>query len=115
LIKALPEIIAQSVKPIENIEGIKILQLDGLTNGIAGATTSVGENASSGGIADQAVTAALRYRSQAPLVDGLLKELGIEGGSLDGLAQPIKIPDALPLSVDTFQSSESSIPVSDKD
>ena len=28
---------------------------------------------------------ALRYRAQAPVIDGLMKELGFEGGTLDGL------------------------------
>ena len=30
---------------------------------------------------------ALRYRAQAPLVDGLLKELGLSGGDINGLTQ----------------------------
>ena len=81
LIKALPQIIEQSVKPIENIDGIKILQVDGL-NGVHG-----GDGAGTpGGVADQAVAAALRYRSQAPLIDALMKELGINGSDLGGLA-----------------------------
>ncbi|MEM9899081.1 MAG: flotillin domain-containing protein, partial [Pseudomonadota bacterium] len=82
LIKAMPEIIAQSVKPIENIDGIKILQIDGL-GGVGGEATPADQ--SRGGVADQAVSAALRYRSQAPLIDALMKELGLEGGKLDGL------------------------------
>jgi uncharacterized membrane protein YqiK len=82
LIQALPQIIAESVKPMENIEGIKILHVDGLGGGSHGGGYS-GTNG--GGIADQAVDAALRYRSQAPLIDALLSELGIKGGSLNGL------------------------------
>ena len=82
LIKALPQIIEQSVKPIENIDGIKILHVDGLN----GASTPGMEGANgSGGVADQAVAAALRYRSQAPLIDALMKELGINGADLNGL------------------------------
>ena len=38
-------------------------------------------------LADQMVNSALRYRSQAPLVDGLLKELGLNGGDINGLTQ----------------------------
>jgi uncharacterized membrane protein YqiK len=81
LIKSLPEIIAQSVKPIENIDGIKILHVEGLgENGIASAAGVNG-----GSVADQAVAAALRYRSQAPLIDALMNELGLSGGDLEGL------------------------------
>ena len=36
---------------------------------------------------EQVVNSALRYRAQAPLVDGLLKELGLSGGGINGLTQ----------------------------
>lgn len=92
LIRQLPEIIAQSVKPMEQISDIKILHVDGLNghgggaNG-AGAVAGAGAGAGAGGgIADQAVNAALRYRSQAPLVDALMSELGLKAGDLSGLA-----------------------------
>ncbi len=80
LIEALPAIIEQSVKPMEQIDGIKILHVEGL-NGAA----NDGAPAHSGGIADQAVNEALRYRTQAPLLDSLMSELGIDGSSLDAL------------------------------
>ena len=74
------------VRPLEtnlqSIEGIKILHVDGLANGGSGGN---GQASQSAGIADQAVDAALRYRSQAPLIDALLNELGLQGGSLNGL------------------------------
>ena len=89
LIKAMPEIIAQSVKPIENIDGIKILHVDGLGGGIDGGVAGSTAGGSSGGVADQAVAAALRYRSQAPLIDGLMNELGITGGDLGSLTAAV--------------------------
>ena len=36
--------------------------------------------------------AALRYRSQAPLIDALLSELGLKGGSLNGLVSSAVAP-----------------------
>jgi uncharacterized membrane protein YqiK len=84
LIEALPQIIAESVKPMQNIDGIKILHVDGLNGSSQNGTE--GGNPAGGGLADQAVAAALRYRSQAPLIDALMSELGLSGGSLDGLA-----------------------------
>ncbi|MEO9968612.1 MAG: flotillin domain-containing protein [Hyphomonadaceae bacterium] len=83
LIETLPKIIEQSVKPMEQIDGIKILHVDGLGAGGAGAVG--GEGAANGNVADQAVNAALRYRSQAPLLDSLMAELGIDGNTLTGL------------------------------
>mgnify|MGYP001795666874 CR=1 FL=1 len=84
LIKALPEIIEQSVKPMEQIDGIKILQVDGL-NGATGGSDSGVANGGNGSLADQAVSAALKYRTQAPILDQLMGELGLDGASLDGL------------------------------
>ena len=52
-----------------------------------------------GNLAEQAVAAALAYRAQSPIIDGLLKELGMTGASLGGLTQaaqidaPVKKPD----------------------
>lgn len=83
LIKSLPEIIAQSVKPMENIEGIKILQVNGLAGGQSGSTVE-GESSN---LADQMTNSALRYRAQAPLVDSLMNELGIKGGDINGFTQ----------------------------
>ena len=83
LISQLPEIIAQSVKPMEQISDIKILQVDGLAG--ANGHAANGEGAA-GGLADQAVNAALRYRGQAPLVDALMAELGLKAGDLSSLA-----------------------------
>lgn len=87
LIEALPAIIEQQVKPMEQIDGIKILHVEGLNGAASGASGSdgAGATASSGGVADQAVNAALRYRTQAPLLDALMNELGLTSGDLNGL------------------------------
>lgn len=89
LMKYLPEIIRESVKPMENIDDIKILQVNGL--GGINSTTHSGEAADQGQIAlsDQVVNSALRYRSQAPLIDSLMNELGIKGGDINGLTQSL--------------------------
>jgi len=83
IVRALPQIIAESVKPMERINGIKIMQLDGLTGGRAGGYTRDGDAPSPqparGNLAEEVVSSALRYRAQAPIVDGLMKELGISG------------------------------------
>jgi len=84
-LKALPEMIANSVKPLENIEGIKILQ--GYGGGQSGNNSVVGSG-SNGSMSEQITSAALSYRANAPLVDSMLQELGIvnkEGGTLNDL------------------------------
>jgi len=85
VIENLKDIIHESVKPIENIDGIKIIQVDGLT-GHSGNNGGDGAGAGSGSLADQVVASALRYRSQAPLIDALMKEVGLSGADLGGLA-----------------------------
>ena len=71
------------------IDSIKIVQVDGLTQnggGSAGAPAN-GSGGGSGNLASDAVSAALAYRAQAPVLDGLMKELGLDGSSLGSLAQ----------------------------
>ena len=85
LLKVLPEVIRESAKPMEAIDSIKIVQVDGLTNG-GGKTGGGAGNGSSGNLATDAVSAALAYRAQAPVLDGLMKELGLDGSSLETLA-----------------------------
>jgi Uncharacterized protein conserved in bacteria len=82
LIDKLEAIIRESVRPMERIEGIKILHVDGL--GMNGHHANGDGNGT--GIADSVVNSALRYRAQAPLVDQLLREIGIEGVDINKLA-----------------------------
>ena len=77
ILKALPEIVAQAVKPLENIEGIKILQ--GYGAGHQFATGGEGAH-HQGGIAEQVTSAALNYRANAPVIDAMLRELGLVNG-----------------------------------
>lgn len=86
ILQALPEMIANSVKPLENIDGIKILQ--GYGNTGTQGTNNATNNASSGGIAEQITSAALNYRANAPMIDAMLQELGLvnkESGTLNDL------------------------------
>lgn len=80
LIDKLDSIIREQVKPMENIESIKILHVDGLGGNANGA--GGGQDYTGSGLADQVVNSALRYRAQAPLMDELLREIGIDTGKL---------------------------------
>ena len=90
LLKYLPEIIRESVKPMENIDDIKILQVNGLGNVGSAASGVDGAESSQVALSDQVVNSALRYRTQAPLIDSLMNELGIQGGDINGLTQSLK-------------------------
>ncbi|MEK8335166.1 flotillin domain-containing protein, partial [Escherichia coli] len=70
------------------IDGIKIIQVDGLNRGGAAGDANTG-NVGGGNLAEQALSAALSYRTQAPLIDSLLNEIGVSGGSLAALTSPL--------------------------
>lgn len=124
IVAELANIIKESVKPMERIDSIKILQAQGLfgpgghnaSNGDDNGTTSL----SSGGgdnLADSVTNAALRYRAQSPLIDSLMKELGIDGGDINGLTKILKTerpkaPDESSLTTTDRPASET--PVKDE-
>jgi hypothetical protein len=62
------------------------MQLEGLT----GQASNGDGAAPNGSLSDQIVNSALRYRAQAPLLEGLLKELGIDGAHINGLTMPLQ-------------------------
>jgi len=86
MLKVLPELVEHAVKPLQNIEGIKILQGYGQNaSATNGQTVASG---SQGGLAEQVTQAALSYRANAPVVDAMLREVGLvdsEKGTLDDL------------------------------
>jgi uncharacterized membrane protein YqiK len=93
LIEKLPEIIEQSVRPMEKIESIKIMQLDGFANNPQAA--GEGEAAGSGGsLPDQLVNSALKYKAQAPIVDSLLGELGLDSKDIAGFTKGLNVQPA---------------------
>ncbi len=99
LVEKAEGIIRESVRPMERIEGIKILHVDGL-GGSGGGGDGSG-NHGGGNFADGVVNSALRFRAQAPLVDQLLREIGIEGGDIQRLVGSVSgaqaaLPPATP-------------------
>ena len=100
LIQNLPSIIRESVKPMESIDSIRILQVDGLP-GLSGvrASDGGGDNVpatdggpKSGNLAENVVNSALRYRAQAPFVDNLLQEIGMSANAMSSLGGLAVLP-----------------------
>lgn len=98
LVDHLDSIIRESVKPMEQIKDIKILQVDGMPGlsgvhpvgggGGSGRSDLDGPGATPGGggsLADNIVSSALRYRAQVPFVDTLLEEIGMSPGEITKL------------------------------
>ncbi len=79
LLAVLPAIIEKTVEPLKNIDSIRIAEVGGLNGGAQGGAAS-GACAGNGGLANEVVNSALRYRAAQPVVDGLLAEVGLKGG-----------------------------------
>ncbi|WP_294323717.1 flotillin domain-containing protein [uncultured Sphingomonas sp.] len=101
LLNVLPELVREAARPMEAIDSIRIVQVDGL-GGASGGTATAGTASTGGGgndgnLANAAVSAALRYRAQAPVIDGLMKELGFDSATLDGLVKGATSEPAAPV------------------
>jgi uncharacterized membrane protein YqiK len=98
LIQALPKIIEEAVRPMEKIDSIRIMQVDGLNGAGGGNGATAHENgavAPAGNLAEQAVGAALRYRAYAPVLDKLLQEVGLSQSGLGGLVTAAQTSPAI--------------------
>lgn len=88
IIQALPAIIRETAKPMENIDSIKIVDFGG-NGGLGRSIVDVNGNPISTGapsLPEQVANSALSYRLQAPLVDSMLETIGIEKGALSDLS-----------------------------
>jgi uncharacterized membrane protein YqiK len=96
----LDSIIRESVKPMQNIDAIKILEVNGMpgfsngnSNGDGGNSdgsgsggNGTGAGGSGGSLADNVVNSALRYRAQMPFVDNLLHEIGMSPNEISNIS-----------------------------
>ncbi|HEY1940871.1 MAG TPA: flotillin domain-containing protein [Roseiarcus sp.] len=81
LLEKIEGIVRESVRPMEKIEAIKILHVDGVGGSGSGGSRNV---------TDEVIDSALRYRVQAPMIDSLMKEIGIEGGGLGRMTEVLR-------------------------
>lgn len=99
LLDHLEGIVRESVRPIEKIDAIKILHVDGAMGGGGNGNRNV---------TDEVIDSALRYRVQAPMIDSLMKEIGIEGGSLGRMTDVLR--DAKDIESLTSKKKKADIP-----
>ena len=95
LAEKIESIIRESVKPMANIGDIKIIDVNGLPgfSGTSGGGSAAGGGkgkdgaggGSSGNLADNVVSSALRYRAHQPFLDSLLKEIGMNPGEISNI------------------------------
>lgn len=112
LIEFMPQIIAQVVKPAEKIDSIKIVQMAGLGGANqSGAGLNANGSVSNAGasLSDQIVNASLNYKVNAPIIDDLMKQVGIDlNGGIQNIAQPLRSAEKLGSASDLNGSEQKS-------
>jgi uncharacterized membrane protein YqiK len=84
LLQQLPAILAQAVKPMEQIDSIRIVQV----NGMPGQGGSDGGTGPSGAtFPEQVMNSALQYQVAKPIVDAVMHDAGLSNQGITGLAQ----------------------------
>jgi uncharacterized membrane protein YqiK len=89
-------IIREWVRPMQNIDSIKVVDVNGLPGFSQGGESGKGGSANGntdsssydskkGSLADNVVNSALRYRAQQPFLDSLLKEIGMSPGEASNI------------------------------
>ena len=109
LIDKLEGIIRESVRPMEKIDNIKIVHVEGL--GGPGGDGGGGRK----NVTDEVIDSALRYRVQGPMIDNLMREIGIEGSSLGRMSDVIRdAKDMTSIARDSAKMAPPTEPAPDK-
>ncbi|MFT7776676.1 flotillin family protein [Roseateles sp.] len=84
LLQQLPTILAEAVKPMENIDSIRIVQV----NGMPGQGGGTGEGGGAAGtFPEQVMNSALQYQIAKPIVDAVMQDAGLSNQGITGMAQ----------------------------
>jgi uncharacterized membrane protein YqiK len=84
LLQQLPTILAEAVKPMENIDSIRIVQVNGMP-GQGGGSEGGGANGAT--FPEQVMNSALQYQIAKPIVDAVMQDAGLSNQGITGIAQ----------------------------
>lgn len=89
LLQQLPGILAEAVRPMEKIESIRIVHVGGMP-GTPGAGTAADGSPSAGAtFPEQVMNSALQYQLAKPIVDAVMKDVGLSNEGISGVAQAL--------------------------
>jgi len=85
LLQQLPTILAEAVKPMEKIDSIRIVQVNGMP-GQGGGSGTEGGATSGATFPEQVMNSALQYQVAKPIVDAVMHDAGLSNQGITGLA-----------------------------
>jgi uncharacterized membrane protein YqiK len=88
LLQQLPAILEKAVKPMEAIDSIRIVSVNGMPGGSNGAAAGEGAaNGHAGTFPEQVMNSALQYQIAKPIVDAVMQDAGLSNQGITGIAQ----------------------------
>lgn len=87
LLQQLPAILAEAVKPMERIDSIRIVQVNGMPGQGQGGSGEGGSGANGATFPEQVMNSALQYQIAKPIVDAVMHDAGLSNQGITGIAQ----------------------------
>jgi uncharacterized membrane protein YqiK len=88
LLQQLPAILQEAVRPMEKIDSIRIVQVNGMPG--QGGTSAGGASGAAGAtFPEQVMNSALQYQIAKPIVDAVMKDAGLNNEGITGMAQSL--------------------------
>lgn len=86
LLQQLPTILAEAVKPMENIDSIRIVQVNGMPGQGHAGNGEGGGGANGATFPEQVMNSALQYQIAKPIVDAVMQDAGLSNQGITGIA-----------------------------
>jgi uncharacterized membrane protein YqiK len=87
LLQQLPAILEKAVKPMEAIDSIRIVSVNGMPGGNGASAGEGVANGHAGTFPEQVMNSALQYQIAKPIVDAVMQDAGLSNQGITGIAQ----------------------------